>query len=141
MKMIKQIFLVTALLFSAVHLQAQDVTNKSAVNPTPREILPPAKAPEMFNAPKPLANAEAVTETPLPLTWEKDQLQQEKDKPTLKLADDKEVVSPGGEEARKIMAGKTTKPAPEIITHSTIDPKAVPQPVKHAKPVNGRQQQ
>lgn len=95
----------------------------------------------MKNAPKPDANTEPVSETPSPLTRDKNQQPAEKQKPTLKLVDDKEVVTPGGEEGCKIMAGKKTRPTPEINTRLTIDPKPAPQLVKPAKPVNGQQQQ
>jgi hypothetical protein len=141
MKMIKQILLGTVLICSAALVQAQKITNKPAGNPRPQETLPPVKAPEMKNAPKPVTNAESVTETPSPLTRDKNQQPEEKAKPKLVLVDDKEAATPGGEEGRKIMAGKATRPTPEVNNHSTIDPKPAPQPVKSAKPVNGQQQQ
>jgi hypothetical protein len=138
MKMIKQIVWVTVLLFSAAGLQAQELTKKPAGNSSPQVSSPPVKAPEMNNAPKPVTNA---TETPSPLTRDKNQQPEEKVKPKLVLADDKEVATPGGEEGRKIMAGKASRPVAEINNHSTIDPNPAPQPVKPAKPVNGQQQQ
>jgi hypothetical protein len=126
---------------TATYIQAQTETRKMTEKSIPQSALPPVQAPEMPNAPKPVTNTEAVTETPSPLTRDKNQQPEEKTKPTMKLVDDKDVVTPGGEEGRKIMAGKATRPAPEIKNQSTIDPKPAPQPVKLAKPANGQQQQ
>lgn len=140
--MIKQILLVTALLFSAAFAQAQDLTKKPAAKPIPQEdALPPVKPPEMSNSPKPVSTTESVAETPSPLTRDKNQQPEEKSTPTLKLVGEKDVATPGGEEGRKIMAGKTTRPPAEINNLSTIDPKPAPLPVKPAKPATGQQQQ
>jgi hypothetical protein len=141
MKNIKSITLATFFLCNVACVQAQTETTKPAGSPIPQVSMPSAQAPEMKNAPKPVTNTEAVAETPSPLTRDKSQQQpEEKEKPKLVLVEEKEVATPGGEEGKKIMAGKTTRPAPEVNNHSTIDPTPAPQ-VKTPKPANGRQQQ
>jgi hypothetical protein len=141
MKNIKSIALSVFCMCAAICAQAQIETKKPVGSPIPQVSLPPVQAPEMKNAPKPVTYTEAVAETPSPLTRDKNQQQpEEKAKLKLVLVDEKEVATPGGEEGRKIMEGKTNQPAPEINNQSTVDPKPAPQ-FKTPKPVNGRQQQ
>lgn len=137
--MIKQLILFIVLLFSAALVQAQNVTKKPVGNSSPQLSLPLAQVPEMSNALKPVTNTEGVTETPSPLTKDKNQQIQEKEKPVMKLADDKKAVTPGGEEGRRIMAGKATRPALEINNQSTIETKPASPPVKPTKPAIGQQ--
>lgn len=140
MKIIKPITLSFFSLCTAICVQAQVETKKMADRQIPQVSLPPVKAPEMPNAPKPVAATETVAETPSPLTRDKNQPQAETEKPKLVTVESKEPQTPGGEEGKKIMAGKATKPAPEITSHSTIDPTPAPQLAKPVKPVNGQQQ-
>lgn len=141
MKNIRSIALSSFCLCMAICTQAQVETKKPAANPIPQVSVPPLQAPEMPNAPKKVINSDAVTETPSPLTRDKNQEKPEKQKPVMKVIDGSETVtSPGGEESRNIMLGKTTRPSPAMSYPSTIDPKAAPQQVKPARPVNGQQQ-
>lgn len=140
MKNIKTIAFCTFCMCAAIGVQAQIETKKPAGSPVPQVSLPPVQAPEMSNAPKLSTAGVPAAETPSPEARDKNQQPRENEKPALKLVDDKEPATPGGEEGNKIMAGKTTLPAPEINNQSTIDPKQAPQ-VKTPKPVNGQQQQ
>ena len=86
------------------------------------------------------ANAPAAAETPSPLTRKEDAKPVEKEKLEAKTFNNNDIATPGGEEGRKIMEGKSTQPAPEINSQSTIDPRPAPQ-IKTPRPVNGKQQQ
>lgn len=139
MKNIKSMTLAAFFMLAAsIYTQAQTQSGKQAVRPIPQVSPPPVTPPEMSNTQKPVNAPVPDAETPSPVTRDKNQPALEKEKPVLKVVNDKEPSIPGGEEGRKIMAGKTTRPAPEIIRHSTIDPKA--QPVPAAKPSVPKQQ-
>lgn len=141
MKNIKSITLAIFCMSSVACVLAQTETKKMTDRPVPQVALPPVQLPEMPNAPKPVANAVPVAEKPSPSASDKNQQPEQTVKPNFKLVDNKEPEAPGGEEGKKIMAGKATKPAPVINNHSTIDPTPAPQLTKPAKPVNGQQQQ
>lgn len=139
MKNIKPITLAALFILSAsIYTHAQTQPGKQPVRPIPQVSPPPVTPPEMSNTQKPVTAAVPDAQTPSPLTRDKNQPPPEKEKPVLKAVNDKEPSIPGGEEGRKIMAGKTTRPTPEIINHSTADPKA--QPVPAAKPAVSKQQ-
>lgn len=141
MKNIKSLTLTVFSLCTAICMQAQVETKKMAERPIPQSSIPPVQAPDMLNAPKPVANTEPVAETPSPLARDKNMKPAETEKPNFQVVEYKEPETPGGAEGKKIMAGKTTRPAPVINNQSTIDHTLVPQPVKPLKPVNGQQQQ
>jgi hypothetical protein len=144
MKIIKTLLLNMVGLCAISSLHAQQLQNEIA---KPIEVKIPAAAsnrpspqPELKPQPQVAAiatDAPPAAETPSPLTRKEDAKPAVKEKQEVKIASDKDVVTPGGEEGRKIMTGKTTQPAPEINSQSTIDPKPAPQ----VKPsANGRQQ-
>ena len=139
MKNIKSITLAAFFILPAsIYTQAQTQPGKQVVHPIPQVSPPPVTPPEMSNTQKPVTAPVPDTETPSPVARDKNQPPLEKEKPVMKVINDKEPSIPGGEEGRKIMAGKTTRPAPEIIRHSTADPKAQPAPA--AKPSVSKQQ-
>jgi hypothetical protein len=141
MKNIKSLIVTICCFYAAMDVQAQTETRKMADKPSPQVALPPVQTPEMPNAPKPTANTEPVAETPSPKNRDKNQQPQPAlEKSNLKVVEITEPETPGGEEGKKIMAGKATRPAPEINNQSTIDTRPAPQ-VKIPKPVNNKQQQ
>lgn len=138
MKNIKIIALPIICICIVTIVQAQSETKKPADRQTPQVALPPVQEPVMPNAPKPVNNTEPVAETPSPMSRDKKQLPAEAEKPNFQVVEYKEPETPGGEEGKKIMAGKTTKSAPVVNNYSTIDQTPPPQP---AKPANMKQQQ
>lgn len=145
MKIIKSFVAILALVSSATLLHAQE--NKTQIARPVEAKIPVTDAnrtsPEPVFKPQPQVGAvtavQAAAETPSPQARDKNQQPATAPKPVTKIADDKDVITPGGEEGRNIMAGKTTRPAPEINNQSTVDPRPAP-PVKTPATLNGRQQ-
>jgi hypothetical protein len=148
MKLIKSFFLLIVGFCTTTILYAQELQPEIA-KPIEVKILPAA----VDNKPSPVSQLKpqpgpgpkettlsAVAETPSPLTRKENVTLEEKEKLEVKTLNAKDIATPGGEEGRKTLAGKTTRPTPEINNQSTIDPRPAPQ-VKPAKPVNGKQQQ
>lgn len=106
-----------------------EASNKPSPQP---QLIPQAKVAGNSTQPP------AVTAAPSPLSKE-DANPVEEEKPETKILNKKDIVTVGGEEGSKKMAGNTTRPKPEINNHSTIDLKPAPQ-VKPATPANGQQQ-
>lgn len=139
MKNIKTITLSAFCLCTAIAAQAQTDIQKPVDRPVVKVPVLSAQTPEMPNAPKMSTAAVSPAETPSPEARDKNQQPSTQQKPVTKIADDKEVTTPGGEEGRKIMAGKTTQPKPEVSSQTTIDTRPAPQ-VAMPRPVNGQQQ-
>ncbi len=139
MKIIRSITAIIICLGATTLLHAQEVKPEIEKK---MEVKVPATAnsTSMPGLKSQTLEAPAATQAPSPLTRKEDAKPSVRENQETKIASEKDVVTPGGEEGRKIMAGKTTQPAPEINNQSTIDPKPAPQ-VKTPKPVNGRQQQ
>jgi hypothetical protein len=149
MKIIKSLNLIIVCLCTTTVLHAQEIKTEIAkpveVKATTQggRINTPSPQPELKPQPQVAAistDAPPAAEAPSPLTRREEAKPAVKEKTEVKIASDKDVVTPGGEEGRKIMTGNTTQPAPEINSQPTIDTRPAPQ-VKMAKPVNGRQQQ
>lgn len=149
MKIIKSFLLVTVGICATTLLYAQDVKTETA---KPEEIKIPTRAATNTPSPAPefkpqpggaapkAATSATVAEAPSPLTRKENVKPEEKENLEAKIFNKNDIATPGGEEGRKKLAGKSTSPAPEINNQSTIDPKPAPQ-VKTAKPTNGQQQQ
>ncbi len=149
MKILKSLLLLTVGFCTTTILYAQDVKTEIA---KPEEIKTPNRAATNTPSPAPefkpqpggalpkAATSSTVAEAPSPLTRKENVKPEEKEKLEAKTFDAGSIAKPGGEEGRKILAGKSTSTAPEINNQSTIDPKPAPQ-VKTAKPANGQQQQ
>lgn len=84
--------------------------------------------------------APAAAETPSPSARKEDVKPPVKEKTEVKIVSENNVVIPGGEEGRKIMAGKTTRPKDPIYSPSTADVKPAP-PVTKSSARNQQQQQ
>ena len=147
MKIIKSLFLLTGGFCATTILYAQEIQTEIA---KPIEVKIPAVANDKHSPPPTLkmqpqvaaiaTDAPAAAAAPSPLTRKEDAKPVEKEKLEAKTFNNNDIATPGGEEGRKIMEGKSTKPAPEINSQSTIDPRPAPQ-VKTPRPVNGKQQQ
>ena len=139
MKIIKSLLLLTVGFCSTTILYAQEPKAEIA---KPLETKIPAAA---NNRPSPMPESKPAPPAPdavapSPLTRKEDAKPEEKEKLEAKTVNKNDIATPGGEEGRKIMAGNTPSPKPEINNHSTIDKKPAP-PVKPAKPATGQQQQ
>lgn len=147
MKIIKSFAAILVCISTPALLHAQEIKTEIA---KPIEVKTPATdankpSPQPVFKPQPQVaataiDASAAAETPSPLTRKEDAKPEGQDKLQIKTLDKNDIATPGGEEGRKIMAGKTTRPAAEINNQSTVDPRPAPQ-VKTPKPVNGQQQQ
>lgn len=146
MKIIKLIPAFTICLCSAGLLHAQEVKTDIA---KPVEVKTSANASDKASAqstfkPQPQVAASdapaAVAETPSPLTRKEDTKPVAKEKTEVKTLSANDVVIPGGEEGRKIMAGNTTRPKDPIYSPSTADAKPAP-PVTKSSARNQQQQQ
>jgi hypothetical protein len=146
MKIIKALLLSIVGLCAISCLHAQQLQNEIA---KPVEVKIPAivnnkPSPQPALIPQPQVAATdaptAAAETPSPLTRKEDAKPAVKEKQEVKIASDKEVVTPGGEEGRKIMAGKSSKPAEPVYSPSTVDTKNAP-PVTRSSGSNQQQQQ
>ncbi|MBK9483711.1 MAG: hypothetical protein IPO01_00295 [Chitinophagaceae bacterium] len=146
MKIVKSLLLLAVSICTTTILFAQEIKTEIA---KPIEVKIPAAnnkpSPQPELKPQPQvaatpANAPAAAETPSPLTRKEDAKPVEKEKLEVKTLNKNDIATPGGEEGRKIMEGKSTQPAPEINSQSTIEPRPALQ-VKTPRPVNGKQQQ
>ncbi len=146
MKIIKSISVTVVFLCTTTLLYAQQpkteiekpievkIPASAANRPSPQPQLQPQ--PQVAATP---TEAPAAAAASSPLTRKEDAIPVEKEKPETKTFNKNDIATPGGEEGKKIMAGKTTRPTPEINNHSTIDPKPAPL-VKPANTANGQQQ-
>ncbi len=146
MKIVKSLLLLAVSICTTTIICAQEVKTEIA---KPIEVKIPAAnnktspQPELKPQPQVAAtptNAPAASEAPSPLTRKEDAKPVEKEKLEAKILNKNDIATPGGEEGRKIMEGKSSQPAPEINSQSTIDPRPAPQ-IKTPRPVNGKQQQ
>jgi hypothetical protein len=140
MKIIKSIPVLLVCICTTILLHAQDTKTEiakpvevkiqavanNAPSPQPALIPQPQVAATPTNAPA------AAAETPSPLTRKEDAKPAVKEKTEVKIASDKDVITPGGEEGRKIMAGKASKPNEPVYSPSTIDTKPAPQVTRSA---------
>lgn len=145
MKIVKSFTAILVCICSSALLHAQEIKTEiakpveaktaatDANKPSPQPVFKPQ--PQVAAA---ATDAPAAAETPSPLTRKEEAKPAGRDKPQVKLVSENDVVTPGGEEGRKIMAGNTTKPAPEINNQSTIDTRPAPQ-LKATIPVSGQQ--
>ena len=147
MKIIRSVLLLTVGFCATTIVFAQEIKTEIA---KPIEVKIPAVAndkpsPQPTLKPQPqvaaiATDAPAAAVAPSPLTQKEDAKPVEKEKLEAKTFNNNDIATPGGEEGRKIMEGKSTQPAPEINSQSTIEPRPALQ-VKTPRPVNGKQQQ
>jgi len=148
MKIIKSLTVFIICLCSSTLLHAQEVKTEiakpieaktaatDASKPSPQPVFKPQ--PQVAAA---ATDAPAAVETPSPLTRKEDAKQPEgKDKLEAKTLNANDIATPGGEEGKKIMAGKTTRPKDPIYSPSTADAKPAP-PATKSSAGNQQQQQ
>lgn len=147
MKIIKLIPAFTICFCSAGLLHAQEVKTdiakpvevKTLVNNSDKTTSQSTFKPQAQVAAT-ATEAPAASETPSPLTRKEDVQPPVKEKTEVKTVSANDVVIPGGEEGRKIMAGKTTRPKDPIYSPSTADAKPAP-PVTKSSARNQQQLQ
>lgn len=133
MKIIKLIPAFIICLCSSALLHAQEnkteiakpvevkIAATDANKPSPQPVFKPQ--PQVAAS---ATDAPAAAETPSPLTRKEEAKPAGKDKPQVKIVSDNDVVTPGGEEGRRILAGKTARPEEAIYSPSTADAKPAP---------------
>jgi hypothetical protein len=148
MKIIKSFAAILVCISSSTLLHAQEVKTEIAkpieAKTAATDASKPSPQPVFKPQPQVAATATdvpAAAETPSPLTRKEDAKQPEgKDKLEAKTLDKNDIATPGGEEGKKIMAGKTTRPKDPIYSPSTADAAPAP-PVTKSSAVNQQQQQ
>jgi len=141
MKIIRSFLLITVCLCATTLLHAQQAKNENNKPPElTTEVLkqPEVKIPSQtaHNTPSPtpelkpqLATEKPVAaETPKSLVSEEEVKPQQKEKPATKIDESNTNAIPGGEEGRKIFAGKAETPKQGTTTPNTIDQNMRPLP-------------
>ena len=146
MKIVQSFAAILVCISSSTLLHAQEIKTEiakplevkipstDANKPSPQPVFKPQPQVAATEAPA------AAAETPSPLTRKEDAKPADKEKMEVKIVSENDIVTPGGEEGRKVMAGKTTRPKDPIYSPSTADAKPAP-PVSKSPASNQQQQQ
>jgi hypothetical protein len=139
MKIIKSLLLLTVGFCVTTLLLAQEVKTDIA---KPLEVKIPATG-DNKTSPQPKQKQQAPADAvavPSPYTRKAEPQPQVNEKPEAIPLNKNDIATPGGEEGKKIMAGKASKPTDTIYSPSTIDPKLIPPPVTKAAKSSQQQQ-
>ena len=149
MKIIKLFLLITVCLCATTLVHAQQAKNENNKPPvlktevlkqpeaklSPRAVHNNVSSPEL--KPQDANEKPVAAEAPKSLVSEEEIKRQEKEKPAMKTDEANSNAVPGGEEGKKIFAGKAETPKQAPATPNTIDQNTRPLP----KPAVSKEQQ